>query len=491
MTTAALHPLRTHSRPVLARGLRRIALAASCALLFSSCAQPPHVSALEQVRARGKLRVVTLNSPTSYYIGADGPQGFEFRLASAFASRLGVKLEVEAVLDAAAMRAALAQNRADLAAAQISPDLAWRRIGLLTHNYGQIDQLVVQIRSRSHPRDITELVGKRIAVREDSPQLAELQDIQRRGIPRLSWITEPRTTLDLLALLESGSADYAIVDANEFAFTQHLYPDASVAFALPDSRPLQWVVRADGLDLLAEANRFFAGDSGSGELARLTQQAQAESVRFDYDDAHRFRFDIANRLPQLQALFQQAAQITGLDWRLLAAVGYQESKWEMEALSGDGARGVMMLTADAADAVGIKHRDDLNENILGGARYLARVIATIPKHVPEPDRTWLALAAYNVGYGHLEDARVLTQHLGRNPDSWDDVREQLPLLAEAQWYLRLKRGYARGAEPAQFVQQVRRYLSVLEWLDASPMSLRPSQRLIRAALAAPEPLHYD
>jgi membrane-bound lytic murein transglycosylase F len=492
MSNAAFKHRPDRSRRALALAVRRFALGASCALLLASCAQGPHLSALEQVRARGKLRVVTLNSPTSYYLGANGPQGFEFRLASAFAQRLSVKLEVEAVLDEEAMRAALAQDRADIAAAQISPDLAWRRIGLLTHSYGQVEQLVVQLRTRSHPRDVTELVGKRVVVRDESPQLAQLREIQHSGVPRLSWTTEPSSSSDLLALLESGRADYAVVDANEFAFTRHLYPDAIVTFALPDSRSLQWVVRADGSDLLAEADHFFAGAAESGQLAGIGREAQAESSSFDYDDAHRFRFDIATRLPQLQALFQEAAQITGLDWRLIAAVGYQESKWEMEALSGDGARGIMMLTTEAADTVGTKHRDDLNENILGGARYLAHVIATIPKHVPEPDRTWLALAAYNVGYGHLEDARVLTQKLGKNPDSWDDVRAQLPLLADAQWYLNLKRGYARGWEPAQFVQQVRRYLSVLEWFDASPMSLRPSQQVIRAALAAPdEQRHFD
>jgi membrane-bound lytic murein transglycosylase F len=471
--------------------VRRLVLGASCALLLASCAQPPHLSAIAQVRARGTLRMVTLNSPTSYYLGANGPQGFEFRLANAFAQRLGVKLEVEAVLDATAMRAALLQNRADLAAAQISPDLPWRRIGLLTHSYGQIEQLVVQFRGRSRPRDVTELVGKRILVRDASPQLAQLRDIQRSGVPGISWITEA-STADLLAQLETGRADYAIVDANEFAFTQHLYPDVNVAFALPDTRALQWVVRADGPDLLEAINHFFAGAAESGQLASIGREAQAESSRFEYDDAHRFRFDIATRLPQLQALFQQAAQLTGIDWRLIAAVGYQESKWEMEALSGNGARGIMMLTTEAADTVGVKNRDALSENILGGARYLAHVLATIPKHVPEPDRTWLALAAYNVGYGHLEDARVLTQKLGKNPDSWEDVRTQLPLLADAQWYLGLKRGYARGWEPAQFVQQVRRYLSVLEWLDASPMSMRPSQQVIRSALAAPvEPHHFD
>jgi membrane-bound lytic murein transglycosylase F len=308
-------------------------------------------------------------------------------------------------------------------------------------------------------------------------------------VARLSWLAVPSAQTDPLELLEAGGADYAVLDATEYAFAQHLYPDAAIAFTLPDPRPLQWVVRADGPDLLQAVDRFFASASESGELASIREDAEGEPTDFDYEDAHRFRLDVATRLPELQGLFQDAAQATGLDWRLLAAIGYQESKWQMEARSSDGASGIMMLTADAATAVGIMHRDDVSANILGGARYLAQVIGTVPKHVPEPDRTWLALAAYNVGYGHLEDARVLTQKLGKNPDSWDDVRAQLPLLAQAEWYLRLKRGYARGGEPAQFVQQVRRYLTVLEWLDTSPLSLRTPQRVVREALAAPR--RYD
>lgn len=466
--------------------MRWLAVSASCTLLLASCAQHPAV--LEQIRARGKLRVVTVNSPTSYYLGAHGPQGLEFRLASAFAERLGVQLELEPVLDEAAMRAALAQDRADLAAAQISADAPWRRVGLATASYGEISQLVVQARSKPHARDITALCGTRVVVRAGSPQLKLLRAIQSDGVSHLSWNLQSSDQPDPLKLVDTGAADYAVVDANEFAFAQHLYPDVTVAFALPDPRPVQWMVRADGADLLDAANRFFLAAAQSGALARIEHEAAIdESSAFDYEDAHRFQFDILTRLPELQALFQEAAEATGLDWRLLAALSYQESKWQMQASSSDGAQGIMMLTSDAADAVGVVHRDDLIENIFGGAKYLAQVIATIPKHVAEPDRTWLALAAYNVGYGHLEDARVLTQKFGKNPDSWEDVRAQLPLLAQAQWYGHLKRGYARGWEPAKFVQQVRQYLAVLEWFDATPPALRAPQRVIRAALAAPLP----
>ena len=152
-----------------------------------------------------------------------------------------------------------------------------------------------------------------------------------------------------------------------------------------------------------------------------------------------------------------------MDWRLLAAIGYQESKWDPQAASGDGASGVMMLTADTAVAMGVTDRNNPQQSIFAGARYLAEVREKVPARIVEPDRTWLTLAAYNVGFGHLEDARILAQSAGKNPDSWEDVKQFLPLLAQEQWYSRVKRGYPRGSEPVQFVERVQRYLRLLEW----------------------------
>ena len=482
MTRSHAH---TRRRPAVTRCALRLALGTSCVVLLASCGHSQ--GALVQIRARGTLRVVTLNAPTTYYLGAHGPQGLEYRLVSAFAQRLGVKLQIEAVLDQAAMRAALAQGRADLAAAQISDDARWRGVGLPTHSYEHIAQLVVQGRRRPRARDVTDLRGARVVVRAGSPQARLLQSIRGEGVPQLSWSEQPPTQADPLELVERGEADFAVVDANEFAFARHLYPDVSVAFTLPDERTVQWIVRTGATPLVTAANRFFAAARQSGQIARIEAAANAEPDEFDYLEAHRFQIDIATRLPQLQGLFEQAAKATGLDWRLLAAVGYQESKWQMQAVSDDDAQGVMMLTPDAASAIGVTDRANLRQNIMGGARYLAQVMRTIPKHVPEPDHTWLALAAYNVGYGHLEDARVLAQHFGKDPDSWSDVRAALPLLEQEQWYSHAKRGYARGWEPAEFVQQVRQYLAVLEWFDTTPLSMRMPQRVLREALAATPP----
>jgi membrane-bound lytic murein transglycosylase F len=472
------------------RGLRRrstvsqLSAALAAVLLLSSCAHPQ--SALQRIRARGELRVVTLNAPTSYYLGAQGPQGFEYRLASAFARQLQVRLVIEPLPDEAAMRAALSAGSADLAAAQISPDARWLQAGLATENYDQIPQLVVQGRRKLHAHEIGALHLASIVVRDESPQLDLLRSIKNSEVPDLSLVTLNADQPDPLELVTDGDADYAIVDANEFEFARHLYPDATVAFTLPNPRPLKWIVRTDAVDLAQAANGFFISTKSSGEFARIVRDASAESRGFDYEDAHRFQADIATRLPQLQAMFEQAAQTTGLDWRLLAAVGYQESKWQTHAASADGALGIMMLTTDAASTVGVKDRSDQWQNILGGAKYLAQVIATIPNRIGEPDRTWLALAAYNVGYGHLEDARVLAQMRGKDPDSWNDVRAQLPLLADEHWYSRVKRGYARGWEPAGFVEQVRQYLAVLEWTGTVTLA-----HLHEPAALPPEPAAFE
>jgi membrane-bound lytic murein transglycosylase F len=221
-------------------------------------------------------------------------------------------------------------------------------------------------------------------------------------------------------------------------------------------------------------NRFFAAARASGQLHRLERDAEAEAGDFQYQEARRFQDDIATRLPELRAEFEKAAADQSLDWRLLAAVGYQESHWDNHAVSGDGAAGIMMLTEATAKAMGVADRRNAEQNIAGGAAYFAQVLQMIPARVPEPDRSWLALAAYNVGFGHLEDARILAQMQGKDPDSWADVRQFLPWLAQERWYRQARRGYARGWEPVRFVDQVRGFLAVLEWYGDGQTSGTPA-----------------
>jgi membrane-bound lytic murein transglycosylase F len=175
-----------------------------------------------------------------------------------------------------------------------------------------------------------------------------------------------------------------------------------------------------------------------------------------------FRGHIETRLPHLRAPFENAARDTGLNWRLLAALGYQESRWRPAAVSPRGAQGVMMLMPITARKMGVANVFSADENILAGARYLLYMRERVPKRIGDPDRTWLAMAAYNIGIGHLEDARIVTQMRRKNPDRWADVRANLPRLADPRWHSRVKHGFANGTETAQFVERVSQFAAILE-----------------------------
>ena len=450
-------------------------IGAVAACLLAGCQPTP--SALEQIRARGEIKIVTLNIPTCYYLGAQGAEGLEYQVATEFARQLGVKLLIYPVANEEAMQEALAHGLADVAAAQLTADAKWNRIGNAAAPYGRIPQLIVYRRDATRPRSTLQIESAKLAVRADSPQEHILQKMRSTVAPNIQWVATAPTSADPLQDVDSGQANYALIDAREYSFAHHLYPNVVVGFALADARPVQWVVRKGARDLVTAVDRFFDAFRQSGRLAKLELRSTGDMRSFEYAESREFQAHMTERLPRYRPWFEEASTESGIDWRLLAAVGYQESKWDPKAESADGALGVMMLTSDTAAAMGIADRTNPQQSIFAGARYLAEVRDKVPERIPEPDRTWLTLASYNVGFGHLEDARIITQSLGKNPDSWTDVRESLPLLTQERWFLKAKRGYARGWEPVQFVDRVQRFLTLLEWrpgesvVDQSLLSL--------------------
>ncbi len=466
--------------------MRAFALAAVLGLLapLTACRQSTPATA-DPVRAHGALHVVTLNLPTCYYLGAQSTEGLEFELATAYAERAGVKLDMYTVADEPAMQAELAAGRADIAACSLTTNPDWERAGDAAQPYSLIPQLVVYQRSGVRPRDTLQLESAKLAVRAGSPQERILQRLKSTVAPALQWEETAPSSADPVEDVDAGEAQYAITDAREFSFAHHLYPNVLVGFELPERRPVQWMVRKGAPGLLASVNGFFKELAASGRLPQLVQESSGDTRRFEYEESREFHAHVGDRLPLYRSWFERAAVQSGIDWRLLAAIGYQESKWDPRAVSFDGARGIMMLTADTAQAMGIKDRNNPEESIFAGARYLGQVRAMIPDRIPEPDRTWLTIAAYNVGFGHLEDARIITQAQGKDPDSWADVRTRLPLLAQERWADRAKRGYARGWEPVQFVDRIQRYLTLLEWQPGEPGAAQASAQSAAGAGAPP------
>lgn len=212
------------------------------------------------------------------------------------------------------------------------------------------------------------------------------------------------------------------------------------------------------------ASLVSAGRAQGNSPASTTTPAKPPSqrARLPRRLAADFHGHIDTRLPHLRAPFEAAARETGIGWRMLAALAYQESRWRPAAVSPRGAQGVMMLMPITARKMGVTNVFSADENIRGGAKYLAYMKERIPKRITDPDRTWLAIAAYNVGIGHLEDARIITQMRKKNPDRWSDVRVNLPRLSDPRWHTRVKHGYANGLETLQFVERVSQFAAILE-----------------------------
>ena len=436
-------------------------LALLATLLLATCAQPPGV--LQQVIEAGELRVVTRNSPDAYYLGSHGPEGPAYELASKFADHLGVALRLYTVRTREAATQEVAAGRAHIAAAGLTTGVQLPASVHYGPGYHRVREHLVYRRGESRPSSIRDASLGQIEVAAGSAHQRTLEEL-RLQYPELTWVERPDTEAEeILAEVSRGTVQYTLASSTEFALNRVVHPELAIALDLSPERAISWVVSTSAQDrsLLDRVNAFFAGARAEGIIAQVLERYYGNRDRFDYLFSRNFLQHVETRLPRYLAWFQEAAAKYQLDWRLLAAMGYQESKWDPHAVSFTGVRGLMQLTEDTAEMMRAGNRLDPRTSIFGGARYLSRLLDTIPERIGEPDRTWLAVASYNVGYGHVEDARVLAELHGRNPDRWEDVREFLPLLSQERWYTRTRRGYARGWEPVRYVDNVQAYLNIL------------------------------
>ena len=462
-----------------------ILLALPACILLSGCAEKK--SQLELIQERSAIHVVTQDGPTTYQRNGEAARGLEYELVRLFAGWLGVDVKLTLADSREEIIDRLAGGQADFAAAGLArtfnpedplsygPGFQWAtRQVVYRHGYIRPSSLGDISPNKLH-------VARHALLPEDLGRL-------RVHHPDLELVVhDDKNSFELLEMVEYGKILYCVAGSNEVVHARISLPELRVAFDLTHPEPLGWAVRRSPNDdsLIRKIRQFHDRIRGTGQLAGLLEQAYAFAHRFDYVEARSFIDRYNEALPELKPYFESAANEFDMDWRLLAAVSYQESHWKKSARSPTGVRGLMMLTLETAQQVGISDRLDPVLSIHGGARYLTTLVNKIPERIPEPDRTWFALASYNVGFGHLEDARVLTEKNGGDPDSWVDVKKTLPLLSQHKWYSQTRHGHARGGEPVKFVENIRKYTAMLVHLTYAEAKPAPAT-VVPEAPAVPE-----
>jgi membrane-bound lytic murein transglycosylase F len=441
------------------------------ALFVTACTRP---TALETIQQEGFLNVVTIDSDRTLVEQDGKPVGFEYELAKKFADSLGVKLKMYRVDSIQEIYDSIDNGYASLAAPGISLKVSHQH--LISPTYASSLTTVLYRQGNSKPKTPRDLLGKNIVTIKNSPAEHWLKTT-KQALPELQWeaIDSP-DIITLFTALNQNKHDVLIASDHDYLAYQAYFPELRVAFEGNDKNEIGWLFnKSQDLSLYNQAVEFLSQEETQDQISYLNERYYGHQSRLDFVGAKTFKYHTKKRLPKYKELIEDAAETYNQDYYLMAAIGYQESHWNPRAKSPTGVRGFMMLTQPTAREMGVKNRLNAEQSIEGGAKYFTRLHKNLPDRIQEPDRTWFALAAYNVGRGHLEDARILTQQGGKNPDQWADVKEFLPLLQDKRWYKKTRYGYARGYEPVIYVQNIRRYVDVLKWYDQQQKEIEIAQ----------------
>ncbi len=416
---------------------------------------------LEKIQKRGKLVVLTENNANSYYLYREAPMGFEYELAKAFADYLGVKLEIRTPGWTQLFKSLL-EGKGDLIAAGISINPERKGLCSFSESYMTVQQQVILNKRNNVINNLEDLTGHIIHVRQGTAYEKQLKVLQHQGLKLTLLSHTDITTEELIQLVAARQIPVTIANSNIALLNRRYYPDIKIAFPIGEKQHLAWAVRQKDKNLLNEINTFLDIMKKNGSLKKIFNRYYATVNDFDYVDLKKFHRRLQTRLPEFREVIEQQAERYGFDWRLIAAVIYQESHFNPFATSHTGVKGIMQLTEMTADELGVKDRFDPVESIKGGVQYLAKMRARFSHIKDRHTRLQFTLASYNIGYGHVRDAQKLARKMGLDDASWQDLKTVLPLLRNKTYYATTDYGYARGNEAVRYVQRVLLYYDILK-----------------------------
>lgn len=435
----------------------------------------PEFNQIQRVLLEGELRVATVIGPSTYYENESGIGGVDFITSMELANSLGVKLKMLPVNNLDDMFSLLDSGKAHMAASSLTSSENRENKYLTAKTFQTVDEYLIYRRNQPKPSSIND-VNKPIEVKNKSSHAEYLAKLKQKN-PHLKIVKTNLSTTELLDDVSSHKIPYTVIDSNQFMRFQRFYPELAIALTLRENQPIVWLFPKENIDidkvdnsLQILASKILQSYEDTGKAAHLMEKYYGHLETFDYVDTHFFLRRANSILPKYREIFEEVSSPT-IPWELLAATSYQESHWNPSAKSATGVRGLMMLTLKTAKEVGVNNRLDPVQSIVGGGKYLHHLINRLNSEVTGNDRYWLALAAYNIGYGHLQDARRLTKNAGKDPNQWLHVKEFLPLLQQKEWYSQTRYGRARGNEALHYVENIRRYYDLLVWHQKNSQEL--------------------
>ena len=435
-----------------------------CAFSLSEPLQESNPT-LEEVFEAGSITVASITSPNTSYDHHSGTSGLEHTLISRFSDELSVKLIVKHYEKLDDIYAAVESGEADFAAANLIPENSRYRKLRVSVPYLFTEPKLIYHRKLERPSSLASISTATILISANSLTKGQLSKFKKKH-PGIKWLKTEHLYADkTLDRLASKDVDFAIINANDYDRYRAIYPQLNTAFSLTRPQAVRWVFSKNGDDSLYMAAHYYLQNiKKDGGIQKINAQLYNHIDSINYSSARIFQRHVKSRLPHYQSTFQKAAERYDFDWRLLAAMSYQESAWNAKAISPTGVRGLMMLTRNTAREVGVKNRINPEQSIEGGAAYLRKLINRQPEQMEEEHKVWFSLAAYNAGYGHISDARNITQLKGNNPFNWHQVKDNIELLQQPRWYKDTRFGYSQSANQAlTYVENIRIYYDLLLW----------------------------
>ena len=451
-----------HRARRLKRFRNRLLFLAAVVLLLIFALSSNQMTDIERVETRGFINFLTIYGPTTYFVDGEGENGFDFLLAKSFADSVGVDLKVEIKPNLSSLLNAIGGPKGDMASANLIQSVLNEQQFTTSEPYLSTDQYLVYKRGKFKPSNLNEVKESAHFI-SNSVSEQTISKIRQNAPNIVLYETADLQISDLFKSIEEEKIDYAIVNSIEYSVNRHIHPGVGIAFSIVQNNPISLAFpRHEDGTLSTLANKFIKEAKQDETLKDLTQILTSYSDKFSVADSKRLSDLAETRLPTYKKSFESAGEKYNIDWHLLAAMAYQESHWDHKAISPTGVRGLMMLTLTTAKEMEISNRLDPFQSIEGGSKYLAKLRSIMDPDIKEPDRTLMALAAYNVGRGHLEDARILASRDGKDDRKWTTIREYLPLLSRKKFYSTVTHGYARGNEPVRYVDNILYYQQFLK-----------------------------